>query len=80
LSLEDPEKMRRIHDEIIAAELSRTSWGAAFSSYLRMSRAILKVPVLNVLWRNTVMSALVRFPGPDWAPVIRYRNHTWTIR
>jgi len=35
----------------------------------------LKVPVLNVLWRNTVMSALVRFPGPDWAPVIRYRNH-----
>jgi hypothetical protein len=44
-----------------------------------MSRAILKVPVLNVLWRNTVMSALVRLPGPDWAPVIRYRNHTWTI-
>jgi hypothetical protein len=79
LSLEDPEKMRRIHDEIIAAELSRTPWGAAFSSYQRMSRAILKVPVLNVLWRNTVMSALVRFPGPDWAPVIRYRNHTWTI-
>jgi hypothetical protein len=36
--------------------------------------------VLNVLWRNTVMSALVRFPGPDWAPVIRYRDHTWTIR
>jgi len=36
--------------------------------------------VLNVLWRNTVMSALVRFPGPDWAPVIRYRNHGWTIR
>jgi glycosyltransferase involved in cell wall biosynthesis len=79
LSLEDPGKMRRIHDEIIAAELNRTPWGGAFSSFQRMSRAILRVPVLNVLWRNTVMSALVRFPGPDWAPVIRYRNHTWTI-
>ncbi len=80
LSLEDPRKMRRIHDEIIATELSRTPWGAAFSSFQRMSRAILKIQILNVLWRNTVMSALVRFPGPDWAPVIRYRNGTWTIR
>ena len=79
LSLGDPGKMRRIHDEIIAAELSRTRWGAAFSNFQRMSRAILKIPVLNVLWRNTVMSALVRFPGPDWAPVIRYRNRTWTV-
>jgi hypothetical protein len=48
--------------------------------FQRITRGILKVPVLNVLWRNTVMSALVRFPGPDWAPVIRYRNHAWTIR
>ena len=80
LSLEDPGKMRRIHDDIIAAELLRTRWGAALSFFQSLSRWILKVPVLNVLWRNTVMSALVRFPGPDWAPVIRYRNHTWTIR
>ena len=80
LSLEDPEKMRRIHDEILAAEFGRTPWGPAFNMFQRVTRGILKVPVLNVLWRNTVMSALVRFPGPDWAPVIRYRNHTWTIR
>src|SRR5229473_5181596 len=33
LSLEDPGKMRRIHDEIIAAELNRTPWGGAFSSF-----------------------------------------------
>src|SRR3984893_2340924 len=64
LSLEDPDKMRRIHDEIIAAELSRSPWGAAFANFQRLSRGILKIPVLNVLWRNTVMSALVRFAGP----------------
>jgi len=80
LSLENPDKCRGIHDEIIAAELNLTPWGPAFAIFQRISRGILKVPVLNVLWRNTVMSALVRFPGPDWAPVIRYRNHTWTIR
>jgi len=80
LSLEDPDKMRRIHDEILAAELGRTPWGPAFAMFQRITRGILKVPVLNVLWRNTVMSALVRFPGPDWAPVIRYRNHAWKIR
>jgi hypothetical protein len=80
LSLEDPGKMRRIHDEIIAVELRLTPWGPGLAMFQRISRGILKVPVLNVLWRNTVMSALVRFPGPDWAPVIRYRNHTWTIR
>ena len=80
LSLEDPSKMRRIHDEIIAAELRLTPWGPALAMFQRISRGILKVPVLNVLWRNTVMSAFVRLPGPDWAPVIRYRNHTWTFR
>jgi len=80
LSLENPDSCRRIHDEIIAAELNRTPWGPAFAIFQSISRGVLKVPVLNVLWRNTVMSALVRFPGPDWAPVIRYRNHTWTIR
>jgi hypothetical protein len=79
LSLEEPDKMRHIHDEIIAAELSRIPWGRAFAIFQCITRGILKVPVLNVLWRNTVMSALVRFPGPDWAPPIRYRNHTWTI-
>jgi hypothetical protein len=80
LSLGKPGESRRIHDEIIAAELSRTRGGKAFAAFQRLSRAILKVPVLNLLWRNTVMSALVRFPGPDWAPVIRYRNNTWTFR
>jgi glycosyltransferase involved in cell wall biosynthesis len=80
LSLEDPGKMRRIHDEIITDELKRMPWGPALAIFQRISRGILKIPIVNVLWRNTVMSALVRFPGPDWAPVIRYRNHTWTIR
>ncbi len=79
-TVEKLDECHRIHDEIIAAELSRTPWGPAYAMFQRISRGVLKAPVLNVLWRNTVSSALVRLPGPDWAPVIRYRNNTWTIR
>jgi glycosyltransferase involved in cell wall biosynthesis len=80
LSRENAEKYDRIHDQIIADELKRTPGGLAFAAFQSLTRAVLKIPVLNVLWRNTVMTALTRFPGPDWTPVIRYRNHTWTLR
>ena len=80
LSLNNSDKYNRIHDEIIAAERKRTPWRPALVAFEGFSRAMLKVPILNVLWRNTVISALTRMPGPDWAPLIRYRNHTWTLR
>jgi glycosyltransferase involved in cell wall biosynthesis len=79
LSQENSDRYRRIHDKIIAAEWGRTRGGTAFAAFDGVSRTVLKVPVLNVLWGNTVMSALARFPGPDWAPLIRYRNHTWIL-
>src|SRR5579864_401884 len=78
LSLNNSGKYSRIHDEIIAAERKRTPWGPVFAGFQGLSRALLKIPGLNVVWRNTVMSALTRLPGPDWAPIIRYRDHTWT--
>lgn len=80
LSLSQAEKYNRIHAEIIANELGRTPWGGALGAFGRISRAMLKVPVVNAIWRNTVSSALVRCPGPDWAPVIRYRDHGWSFR
>jgi glycosyltransferase involved in cell wall biosynthesis len=80
LTTQNADKSNLIHDGIIAAELSRTPWGPAFAIFQRIGRGVLKVPVLNVVWRNTVMSAMARLPGPDWAPVIRYRNNIWTIR
>jgi glycosyltransferase involved in cell wall biosynthesis len=79
LSATNLDKIYRIQDQILAAEWRRTRWGPAFAAFQRISRAILKIPVLSALWRNTVTSALMRLPGPDWAPVIRYRNHTWSI-
>ncbi len=80
LSLSSPDLYSRIHHEIIEAEWKRTTWGPAFAAFEGFSRTMLKIPVLNVVWRNTVESALTRMPGPDWAPLIRYRNHAWTLR
>ncbi|HEV2523226.1 MAG TPA: glycosyltransferase family 2 protein [Candidatus Acidoferrales bacterium] len=79
LGLTKPVECQRIHDEIIAAERSRTRWGAGFAAFDRLGRAVLKVPLLNVLWRHTVESALIRLPAPDLAPRIRYRNNRWTL-
>ncbi|MGB6199323.1 MAG: glycosyltransferase family 2 protein [Candidatus Acidiferrales bacterium] len=79
LSLENLEKYRRIHDAIIAAEWKRTPWGPAFAAFQTISRAMSRIPVVKAIWRNTVSSAIVRFPGPDRPPVIRYRDNTWKI-
>jgi hypothetical protein len=80
LGLEEAARWQRVHDGIIWAELARTPGGAALAAFQRLSRAMMKIPVLKVVWRNTVSSALVRMPGPDWAPVIRYRDHTWKLQ
>jgi glycosyltransferase involved in cell wall biosynthesis len=80
LSLTQVEKYNQIHDGIIWAELARTPGGASLAAFQHFSRAMLKIPVVNTIWRNTVISALVRMPGPDWAPLIRYRDHTWKLQ
>jgi len=67
--------MRRIHDEILAAELGRTPWGPAFAMFQRIHPRHFEGSRAECAVAEHVMSALVRFPGPDWAPVIRYRNH-----
>ena len=79
LGLSKMDECQRIHDEIIAAERSHTRWGPGFAAFDRLNRAAVKVPVLNVLWHHTIMSALIRLPAPDLTPRIRYRNNRWTL-
>lgn len=80
LSARDVIKSRRVQDAAIEAELSRLSWGWTIRVFRSINRAMLRIPVLNPLWRNTVMSAMSRFPGPDWAPVIRYKRQRWILQ
>ena len=80
LSLGETEKYNRIHDEFMAAELSRMRGGPAFAAFTRLSRIAVRIPVLNLIWKNTVASAMTRLPAPDLAPVIRYyRDKGWVL-
>jgi glycosyltransferase involved in cell wall biosynthesis len=80
LGLQNVDECHRVHNEVIEAELRQVSWGWLIRIFRSASRMILRIPVLNFLWRNTVMSAMLRLPGPDWAPVIRYKKKRWILR
>ena len=77
LGLQDMEACHRVHNEVIEAELNSVPWGWPLKLFRSISGAMLRTPVLRTLWKETVMSALIRLRGPDWAPVIRYRHDKW---
>ena len=72
------ETIRRIHEEVIEREVQPGAWrGVRF--FRAVSKPMLRTPVLDSLWKHLVMSPLLRWPGPDHAPVIRYRRNRWTM-
>jgi glycosyltransferase involved in cell wall biosynthesis len=77
LGLQDIEACHRVHDEVIERELASTPSGTMLRGFRALSTAAQKVPVLRSAWRQMVIGGLKRVPGPDWAPVIRYRNCQW---
>jgi len=74
LGLQELEACHQIQNEIIERELVLTPGTAGIKLFRRLSAGILPLPVLGPLWRHTVMSALLRMPGPDQPPVIEYRS------
>ena len=80
LGLQDIEQCHRIHDEIIECELESAYVGGTLRAFRRVSTAAQKIPVLNGVWRQVVVGAMKRVPGPDWAPVIRYRKNQWEMK
>jgi len=79
LGLLELEECHRIQNEIIERELAATPGTSGIKLFRKLSAGILTVPALNAIWRHTVMSALLRMPGPDQPPVIEYRSR-WALR
>ncbi|MBV9087045.1 MAG: glycosyltransferase [Acidobacteriaceae bacterium] len=79
LGLQELDACHRIQNDIIERELASNSEMAGIRLFRRLSACILGVPALGALWRHTVMSALLRMPGPDQPPVIEYRSR-WIQR
>jgi hypothetical protein len=74
LGLQELDECHRIQNEIIERELAATPGTAPIKVFRKVSAGILGVPALGALWRHTLMSALLRMPGPDQPPVIEYRS------
>lgn len=78
-TLKDLETYHRLQAEIIAADLAATPGLHSVKLFRRLNQFAQSVPKLRVLWNRTIMHALYRLPGPDWAPVIRFQHDKWKI-
>ncbi len=79
LGLQELAECHRIQRGIVEKELKASPLGAPVKALGRLSPFILELPVLKTLWRETVVSALMRVPGPDLPPVIRRRDSRWVL-
>jgi glycosyltransferase involved in cell wall biosynthesis len=79
-SLQDMDRWHRIHDQIVEQELNVTPWGRWLKLFRRISASAQRIPILRKVWRLLVMKGLIRLPGPDWPPVIKFRRDKWTVR
>lgn len=80
LGLQNLEECHRIHEEIIERELASTPGRRGLKGFRAISAAAQRVPVLGKGWRRLVIGGLKGLPGPDWAPVIRYRKEKWEMK
>lgn len=80
LGLQDIEECHRVHNEVLENELQSAPGHEGIKAFRAISDAAQKVPVLSRAWQEVIMGALKRVPGPDWTPVIRYRNQRWEMK
>jgi glycosyltransferase involved in cell wall biosynthesis len=84
LSHGDLERYDRNCGEIIEKELSRTAGYGPLKLFMRIDRAIRRVPKVRGIWQrvlvNNLRRCLYRVPGPDWPPVIEFKDGKWSFR
>jgi glycosyltransferase involved in cell wall biosynthesis len=80
LGLQNLEECHRIHEEIIERELASAPRRSVLKGFRAISATAQRVPLLGKGWRRLVIGGLQRVPGPDLAPLIRYRKGKWEMR
>lgn len=70
----------RTCDEIIEQELQSSPNAGAVKLFRKINRTAMDIPILRGIWRRTAIKALHQMPGPDWAPIIEYRDAEWRMR
>ncbi len=82
LSSSNMERYDRNCDEIVARELESLRGGrrAALKAFRWVSRTVKPIPKVRGLWQRVAIGGLHDVPGPDWPPMIEYRENSWRLR
>lgn len=67
-------------DDIIEHALNSTLGGKSVRLFRQISNRFQSIPKVRWLWRHIVINGLYKLSGPDWAPVIEYRENKWVFR
>jgi Glycosyl transferase family 2 len=79
LGLRNLEECHRIHEEILAQEVARLSDASLVRRFRSLSASVLRVPALAKVWRKLAIGTLMKWPGRDLPPVIRFRDGRWIM-
>jgi hypothetical protein len=81
LSWVDIPAYNKIMDDAIEAELSRIPGGSWIRAFRRLGDAMMRTPGFRRIWKDVVMRALYRWPGPDWTPTIWFdHKQGWLMK
>jgi hypothetical protein len=79
LGLRNLEECHNIHEEILAQEVATLPDASLLRKFRSLSARVLKVPALAKPWRKLAIGTLMKWPGKDLPPVIRYRDGRWIM-
>jgi glycosyltransferase involved in cell wall biosynthesis len=77
LGLQNLAECHRIHEEIIEKELAAMPKAEGLKRFRALSSGVMKIANLEKPWRKLVLNNLVRIPGGERTPIIRYRKTGW---
>ncbi|MGC2193893.1 MAG: glycosyltransferase family 2 protein [Terriglobales bacterium] len=79
LGLQNLAECHQIHDEMIEKEIASIPHAGTLKQFRAFSAKVMSIPSLEKRWRKLVLNSLIRLPGSERAPIIRYRNSSWVM-
>jgi glycosyltransferase involved in cell wall biosynthesis len=79
LGLTNLEECHRVHEEALEREVAALPGATMLKSFRKVSGRIQQSGTLAKPWRKLVLGSLMKWPGKDLPPVIRYRKERWVM-
>jgi hypothetical protein len=79
LGLRNLEECHAIHEEILTQEVAALPNASLLRGFRSLRASVLKIPALAKPWRKLAIATLMKWPGKDLPPVIRYRDGRWVM-